>query len=116
MPPELRQQPVRARAGVGRAQPVEAAEHHEVLAAAEDLVHRRVLPDEPDPPAHLPGLGADVETGDAGSAAVDVDQGGEGLHRGALAGPVRPEQAVDRARRDAQVEAVQSVHVAVPLA
>ena len=57
----------RRRAARG-AQVVEAAEHDEVLPSAEDLVDRRVLPDEPDPRAHLRRLAHHVAPGDAGGA------------------------------------------------
>ena len=86
------------------------------LLTAQAIADRGVLPDQPDPPADLRGLGADVEAGDARPAAVDVDEGGQGLDRGGLAGAVGAEQSMDDAGRDGQVEAVQGVQVAVPLA
>ena len=64
---------------------IEAAEHHQVLAPAEDLVDGRVLPDQPDPPANLARLAHDVEPGNLGPLSIGPKQGGEDPHRGRLA-------------------------------
>ena len=74
------------------AEVVEAAEHHQVLLAAEDLVDGRVLADQADPPAHLGRLAHDVEPGHLRPPAVGPEQGGEDAHRRRLAGTVRAEQ------------------------
>jgi hypothetical protein len=95
---------------------VEAAEHDEVLAAAEHLVHRRVLAEEPDPVAHLRRLAGHVEPGDLGAPAVEPQQGGQDPHGGGLAGAVGAEQPADGALPHRQVEPVERGRRAVALA
>ena len=97
-------------------QAVQPAEHHEVLAAEEDLVEGRGLSDQPDGRADLAGPGADVEAGDRGLALLDAGQGGQGVDGGALAGAVGPEEGVHGSGGDGEVEAVEGGGAAVVLA
>ena len=93
---EGRQQLGRTAARRRGRQPVQPTEHHEVLAAEQDLVQGRRLADQTDDGSDLPGLGAHVEAGDRGFSLLDPGQGGERVDSRALAGAVGPEQGVHR--------------------
>ena len=112
---ELLEQLDRALAGTAGTKVEEPAEHLEVLPTGEDLVDSGVLPGEPDVAPHIHGLPDDVEAADQSPAAVGADQCREDPHRGRLARAVGPEQPVDRAIWDFQVEPVEGPLVAVPL-
>jgi hypothetical protein len=114
--PEPLQELVGPPAGRGRPQVVEPAEQDQVLAAAEDLVHGRLLAEQPDAVPDLGGLADDVEAGHPGPAAVGPQQGGQDPDGGGLAGPVGAEQPADRAGGHGQVEAVEGAGLAVALA
>ena len=96
-------------------EPEEAAEHHQVLASGEQFVDGRVLPDQADRASDRTGPAADVVAGHRGDSGVQVDEGGQGPHGRALAGPVGTEQAVDGAGLHGEVEAVEGAGVAVAL-
>jgi hypothetical protein len=113
---EALQELVGPRAGAPGAQVVEPAEHLQVLPAAQLLVEGGVLPEEPDPPPHLPGPGPYVVARDPHQALVVAQQGGQDPYGRGLARAVGAEQAVDGAAPDGEVESVQGVLVAVPLA
>ena len=81
-------------------QPLQAAEQHEVLAAGEALVERRLLAGERDLLAHGAGLADDVVAADQRAARVGGEQRGEDADGGRLARAVVAEQAEDRARLD----------------
>ena len=85
----------------------EAAEHHEVLATAQDLVHRGVLADEADPLSDSPGVAHDVEPRDLRPSAVGQQQRRQDPDRRRLAGAVRSEEADDPPATHDEVEAVQ---------
>jgi hypothetical protein len=84
----------------------EAADQAQVLRAREVVVHRRVLPGQPDPGPDLVGVPGDVVTEHVGAPVVRGDDRGEYAHGGGLAGSVGPEQAEHCARRHPQVDAV----------
>jgi hypothetical protein len=102
----------RSRLGVGPPQPEEAPEQEQVLAAREVLVDGRELSREADEPAHRVGLGRDVAAEYARRAGVRLEQRREDPDRGRLPGAVRPEDAVDGAGADGEVDAVDGAHVA----
>ena len=94
---------------------VELPDHLEVLEAGQVLVDRGVLAGEPDLGPQRVGVLDDVQPGDAGGAAVGLQQRGQDPHRGGLAGTVGAEQAEDRARLRGEVDAAQRVHLTVRL-
>jgi hypothetical protein len=79
----------------------------EVLHPGQVLVDRGELAGEADLAADGVRLPHHVVAEHAGLAAVGAQQGGEHPDRGGLARAVRPEQAVHRAGRHAQVDAVE---------
>ena len=81
----------RARARRG-AEVVQPPEQHEVLAPAEHLVDRGVLPDEPDPPPRARRIARDVDARDHRPPAVRAQQRREDPDRRRLARAVGPEQ------------------------
>jgi hypothetical protein len=97
-----------AHARVAGAQVVQAAEHLQVLAAAELLVEGRVLAEQTDAQPYVVGRALHVVARHLGAALVRAQQGG-------LARAVGAEHAVDAAGRDPQVEPIQGGLVAVPL-
>ena len=105
-----------ARLRACRREAVQPAEHHQVLAAEEDLVERGGLADQADRATHRPTFAAYVVAGHRGLALLAADQGGERVDGRALAGPVRAEQGMHGAGSDLEVEAVKRHGVAVPLA
>jgi hypothetical protein len=116
---EALQQLVGAHARVAGAEVVEAAEHLQVLVAAQLLVQGRMLPEQSDAQAHLVRLAHHVLPGHLDTAAVRPQQGGQDPDQGRLARAVRAEHCVHGAARDREVEPVQCVlagFAAVPLA
>ncbi len=87
----------------------------QVLAAGEQRVDRRELPGGTDHGTHSSGLAPYVEAGDADLAVTGGQQGGEDVDDGRLAGAVGPEERVDGALRDGQLDAVQHGVLAVGL-
>ena len=90
-------------------------EHLQVLAGGQDLVHSGVLTRQTDTAAHLAGLARHVMASDAGTAAVEPDQGAQDAHGRRLARAVRAEQTEDGAAGHRQIEAVQGGLAAVVL-
>ena len=98
---------------VGLGQAVQAALQVHVLAPGQEVVQRGVLQRRADVPAHLGALGRDVEARDRGAARGGRQQRREHVDGGGLSGPVGPEEAVDLARGDLEVDAVDGVDVAL---
>jgi hypothetical protein len=95
---------------------VQLAEHHEVLASREDLVHGRVLAGEADVETHLGRIAPDVEPRHLRPALVEAKQGAQYPDRRGLARSVGAEQPTNRPRRDREVEPVEGQGLAVGLA
>jgi hypothetical protein len=96
-------------------QAVEAALEAEQFGAGLLGVERRLLQGHADPEAHLPGLGPDVIAGHPGPPPARGQQGAQHVHRRGLPGPVRPEEPVDLAGGDPQVDTGDGSHpVEVP--
>jgi len=91
---------------------VQLADHLQVLAAGEVLVHGRVLAGEPDQAAHLVRVLEHVHARHHGSPGVGAQQGGEDAHGGGLARAVGAEQAEDSALGDFEVDAVEGTYIA----
>jgi hypothetical protein len=87
----------------------------QVLEAGQVLVHRRVLPGQPDPLADLRGGATHVDACHLGGAVVGLEQGREHPDRGGLAGAVRTQQTEHGAFGDGEVEPVQRAQGAVGL-
>ena len=94
---------------IGLREAIEAGDHLEVLAAGQDLVERGVLTGQPDPAADLTRVGEDIEAGDLGAACVRPGQGREDADQRRLPGPVRAEDAEDRAFGHLDADASQGV-------
>jgi hypothetical protein len=88
----------------------------QVLAAGEQRVERRLLQRGADHAADLRSLAGDVVAADARAAARRRQQRGEHVHRRRLARAVRPEEAVDLARLDPQVDPVDRARPLLELA
>ena len=110
--PELLEQAPRGRAGVRRAQPLQAPEEPQVLGRREVLVDRRVLAGDADQLADAMRLAGHVDAEDLGVARVDRQQRREHPQHRGLAGAVRPEDAEDLALADLEVDAVDGAQVA----
>ena len=95
---------------------VEAPDHHEVLAAGQVLVDRRVLAGQADLRAQRGRVAHDVEAGHAALPAVGRQQRGQDADGGRLAGAVGAEQPEHGARGDVEVDAAQRLDLAVGLA
>jgi hypothetical protein len=102
-------------AALSARQVVQVRHEDEVLLGGEQVVHRRELAGDADRGAHALAVAGQVVPGDPGLAGVGRDEGGEDLHGGGLARPVRTEEGEDRALRDAQVDAVKHHLLAVGL-
>jgi hypothetical protein len=96
----------RARLRLGAAQAEQPREQDEVLPACQVLVDRGQLAREADDAAHVIGLANDVVPEHARRPGVRAQQRGQHLDGGRLAGAVRPEDAVDRAAGDREIDAV----------
>jgi hypothetical protein len=79
----------------------------QVLPRGQHVVHRRVLPGQPDHGPDPLRLGHDIAAQYLGSACVRPQQRAQDPDRGGLAGPVRPEQAEDRALGGLEADPVQ---------
>src|SRR5262249_31158362 len=88
---------------------------NEVLAHGEIPVEVRLLRHDPDPRLHLAPLLARVEPEHAQLAVVDVREAVDHLHRGRLAGAVRPEEAEALLPAHVEVDVVDGNQVAVGL-
>ena len=80
-------------------------DQHEVLPPAEDLVDGRELAGEADGFPHVRTLRRDIESVDAGSPRIGLEQRGQDVHDRGLARPVRAKQGEDAAARDVEVDA-----------
>jgi hypothetical protein len=83
------------------------------LGAGHQRVERRLLQRDADPAAHLRRFGCDVVAGDAGVAAGRAQQRHEHPHGRRLAGAVGSEEAVDLARGNLEVDAVDGLQPAL---
>jgi hypothetical protein len=97
------------------AEPIQAADHREVLHSAQVLVHGHRLAGEPDTGPHPVRLAEHVVPSDEGGSAVRSQQGGEDPERGRLASAVRPEQRQDVAFLDREIDSLQRLGFAVGL-
>jgi hypothetical protein len=88
------------------------ADQHEVLAAGKGLVDRCELAGEADRLADVGGLRGDVEPVHHGAAVVSLEQRGEDLHDGCLAGSVGAEHSEDAAPRNVEIDAAQHLEIA----
>ncbi len=82
---------LRPLASTGLAQPVEAAEQHQVLLPGQPVVDGHLLPGDHDRAPHSGRLGDHVVAGDVGRAGIRAGQGGQDVHHSRLARPVRAE-------------------------
>jgi hypothetical protein len=87
-------------------QPEQAPEQDQVLPAGEVLVDRGQLTGQAHGAAHRVGVGHDVVPEHPRTAGLGLDQGGQHADHRRLAGPVRPQDAVDGALGHGQVDAV----------
>ena len=94
------------------AEAVQAREEVEVLARAQRLVDRGVLPGHADELAHDMRLAHHVMPEDACAAAIGAEQCREHADGGRLAGAVRPEHAIDAAGADGEVDVIDGAVVA----
>ena len=95
-----------ARAALLARQRLQARLQPQVLAAGEQRIERGLLQRGADRLAHLRPLLHDVEAADARDAGGRRQQRRQHQHGRRLAGAVRAEEAVDLARRDGEVDAV----------
>ncbi|GLX47472.1 hypothetical protein Shyhy01_04220 [Streptomyces hygroscopicus subsp. hygroscopicus] len=109
------QQLVGAGAGPPGAEVVEPAEHLQVLPAAEPLVERGVLAEQPDPGPYPVGPRHRVVPGDRRAARVRPRQGGQYADRRRLARAVRAEEGVHGAASYPQIRSGQREPVPVGL-
>ena len=93
---EALEQLPRSRLRFGASQSTQAPDHHEVLAAAEDLIERRVLRGDADVALHARRVMDDVKAGDPRRAAIWQRQCREDPNRRRLASTVRAEHPEDR--------------------
>jgi len=100
------EQLVGPRAPLGAWQRLEARLQAQVLAAREQRIERGLLQRRPDRLPHLRPLLHHVEAADPGDPGRGRQQRGEHQHRGRLACSIRAEEAVDLARDDREVDAV----------
>jgi hypothetical protein len=91
---------------------VQAAEHAQVLAAAEHLVERRVLARHADATTCLVGMAQDIDAGHGRLAGIGTRERRQDAHGGRLAGTVGAEDAEDRPLVDAEVESAEGVRLA----
>jgi len=103
---ELSEQPLGGGARVGRAEPLQPAEHPQVLRRRQVLVNRRELAGHPDQLADAVRFTGNVNAEHPGLAGVDRQQRGEHPQGGRLPCPVRAEHAEDLALAYLKVDAV----------
>jgi hypothetical protein len=101
-----------AAAPLGLGQPVEPALQLHVLAAGEEVVERGVLQRRADVPAHVGAMARHVEAGHGRAPRGRRQEGGEHVDGRRLARSVGPQEAVDLARGDLEVDAVDGADVA----
>ena len=110
------EQRVAARAPLGLRHALERGLEAHVLAAGEQRVERRLLERRADLAPHRGAVLHDVAPGHARGARGGRQQRGEHQHGGRLAGAVGPEEAIDLAGLDPQVDAVDRPHGTLELA
>jgi hypothetical protein len=110
------EQRVGAALALGTRQPVERRLELDQLAPGHQRVERCLLESDADRLSHLARLGDDVVAGDPGAAAGRAKQRRQHPHGRRLAGAVRPEERVDLARCDLEVDAVDGPDPALELA
>ena len=93
----------------------ERAEKLEVLATAKPLVDGRELARQRDPTSDLGCLRLDVVSGDPGLSPVGGEQRREDPDSGCLPGPIRTEDAENRAGRGGEVEPEKGRGLAIAL-
>ncbi len=93
----------------------QAPDQHQVLAAGQVAVDRRVLPGKADPATHLVWLPSHVEAEHPRLACIGLEDGAQDPHGGRLPGAVGAEQAEDRPLVNRQVDAGQRENVAEAL-
>jgi hypothetical protein len=93
-------------------QPIEPADHLDVLPAGEVVVNGGGLARQADPGAHARRVGAHVDAGDAGGARVRCQQGGEDPDESGLAGAVGAQQGMDGPGPHGQAQLVQRTDLA----
>ena len=86
------------------------------LASGHQRIEGRILERHADAAPDQGGLAGDVVTGDPGVAAGRAQERDEHPHRRRLAGPVRPEEPVDLALGDFDVDAADGLQAALELA
>jgi hypothetical protein len=96
---------VRPRLGASPREAVKSRQQDEVLTAGQVLVDRGELPGQADPSADAMGLADDVVAEHDGATGIGTEQRREEPHHRRLAGAVGPEQAVDAATTDAEIDA-----------
>jgi hypothetical protein len=101
--------------GVAARELEQAGDQDQVLGPGQLLVDGGVLAGQADQAPDPVGLADHVEAADAGVSAVRAQQGGQDAHGRRLAGPVRAEQAEDRALADGQVDPGERRGLAEPL-
>ncbi len=101
---ELRQQLVGPLARLGLGEAEQAAEHEEVLPAAENLIDGCKLPGQPQHLANGDGVLHNIAAEHLGPARVRLEQRGKHTHKRRLAGSVGAEQRKDRSLGDLEVD------------
>ena len=101
-----REQLVRARQALGAGQRLERRLEPQVLAAGEERVERRLLERRPDLRSTFEPFRGDVEARDARRALGRRQERRQHVDGRRLPGPVRPEEPVDLAGRDGEVDPV----------
>ena len=114
--PDALEQLLRAPRALGLGHALQRRLQHEVLAPGEDRVERGLLQRGADRGAHLRALADDVVAADARASAGRRQQRRQHQHGRRLAGAVGPEEAVDLAGRDRQVDAVDRARALAELA
>jgi hypothetical protein len=112
---ELRQDLGGPLAGAREREPVEQAHQEEVVAAAQALLDRRLLEDDPHLAPDRVALGDDVPAEDPGRARGRRPQGRQDREERGLARAVRPEEREHLAPADRQVDAPERLDLAVVL-
>jgi hypothetical protein len=103
-------------ARLGAAQSVQRALHAQQLAAGHQRVDRRLLQRDADRAPHRVAVVDHVVPGDERAAGGRAQQRGEDPHHRRLSGAVGPEESVDLAFADLEVQAVDGADAALELA
>ena len=108
---DFRRAPLRLRHG----QAVEKPHQHQVVAAAQALLYRRLLEDDPHGAPDRVPVGDDVQAQHPGRARRGRAQRRKDREERRLAGPVRTQECEHFAPPDRQVDALQGLHLAIIL-